>query len=314
MKILFTGSSSFTGFWFVKELVQAGHEVFAIFQGSSENYSGVRKERIKQISNICSVYFDCSFGSESFFSLVNSQNHWDCLCHHAACVTDYKSSDFDILRALHQNTFKLKGVLERLKEKQCSKVVLTGSIFEQDEGQGTLPLRAFSPYGLSKGLTSDVFAYYCEVHQFNLGKFVIPNPFGPYEDPRFTAYLMKNWLNHLPAQVETPAYIRDNIPVSLLAKSYVSFVNSLDSKPGFKRFAPSCYAESQGLFAQRFASHVQSRSNLACELILKPQTVFTEPEARVNTDQLDWKSLGWDESKSWDDLVRYYLQSQGVSS
>ncbi len=31
MKILFTGASSFTGFWFAKELAAAGHEVFAVF-------------------------------------------------------------------------------------------------------------------------------------------------------------------------------------------------------------------------------------------------------------------------------------------
>jgi hypothetical protein len=26
---------------------------------------------------------------------------------------------------------------------------------------------------------------------FTFQKFVVPNPFGPYEEPRFTAYLMK---------------------------------------------------------------------------------------------------------------------------
>jgi len=32
MKILFTGGSSFTGYWFIKELVAAGHEVVAAFR------------------------------------------------------------------------------------------------------------------------------------------------------------------------------------------------------------------------------------------------------------------------------------------
>ena len=73
------------------------------------------------------------------------------------------------------------------------KVVLTGSVFEQREGAGTEGLRAVSPYGLSKGLTADVFSYFTELLGMKLGKFVIPNPFGPLEEPRFTSYLIHNW-------------------------------------------------------------------------------------------------------------------------
>ena len=31
MRILFTGASSFTGYWFIRELVAAGHRVIATF-------------------------------------------------------------------------------------------------------------------------------------------------------------------------------------------------------------------------------------------------------------------------------------------
>ena len=73
-------------------------------------------------------------------------------------------------------------------------VVISGSVFEGGEGSGSQGLPDFSPYGLSKALTARVFQYYCDRQGLSLGKFVIPNPFGPYEEPRFTAYLMKNWL------------------------------------------------------------------------------------------------------------------------
>ena len=78
----------------------------------------------------------------------------------------------------------------------------------------------FSAYGLSKALTAQVFRYYCGRAGLSLGKFVIPNPFGPYEEPRFTAYLMKNWLTGGTPSCSSPAYVRDNIHVSLLAKAY----------------------------------------------------------------------------------------------
>ena len=49
MQILFTGSSSFTGFWFIKELVEQGHKVFATFQSAEDSYTGMRAQRVEKI-------------------------------------------------------------------------------------------------------------------------------------------------------------------------------------------------------------------------------------------------------------------------
>ena len=56
-----------------------------------------------------------------------------------------------------------------------------------------------------------------------LGKFVIPNPLGPFEEPRFCAYLIRQWQAGEAAEVRTPAYVRDNIHVDLLAAAYAAF-------------------------------------------------------------------------------------------
>ena len=47
------------------------------------------------------------------------------------------------------------------------------------------------------------------------GKFVIPDPF--FEEPRFYNYLVQSWLKAEVPAVRTPLYVRDNIPVDLLA-------------------------------------------------------------------------------------------------
>jgi len=44
----------------------------------------------------------------------------------------------------------LRAILAALKADGLKGVVLTGSVFENDEGAGEEPLRAFSGYGLSK--------------------------------------------------------------------------------------------------------------------------------------------------------------------
>ena len=153
-----------------------------------------------------------------------------------------------------------------------------------------------------------MFRYYCGRAGLSLGKFVIPNPFGPYEEPRYTAYLMKNWLAGGTPSCSSPAYVRDNIHVSLLAKAYARFAGSLPDAPGFTRLNPSGYAESQGAFTLRLAQEMRPRLDLPCAVELKKQTDFPEPRVRINTDIPDADALGWSESAAWDEFAAYYRQ------
>jgi nucleoside-diphosphate-sugar epimerase len=311
VKILITGGSSFTGYWFIRELAAAGHEVFATFtQPGIDHYDDLRALRVSETVNHCNPVWSCGFGDEVFLDLIKREPHWDLLCHHGAFVHDYKSMDFDVPAALMSNSNNLKGVLEHLVDANCNKLLLTGSVFEQGEGAGEAPLRAFSPYGLSKGLTWEVFRYWCQHHAVDLAKFVIPNPFGPLEEKRFTAYLINNWLNDNRPAVNTPAYVRDNIHVSLLAKSYARFAQAVAESSNPMRLNPCGYIESQGAFATRLAGEMKSRLGKPCELDLAHQTRFDEPRVRVNFDLPDTAALQWDESEAWDAMAEYYLSGQ----
>ena len=135
---------------------------------------------------------------------------------------------------------------------------------------------------------------------------MIPNTFGPYEEPRFTAYLMKTWLAGETARVQTPRYIRDNIPVSLLAKAYAAFVGASLAPGAVRHLNPSGYPESQGTFAERVRREAAARLRLPCGLELGTQTEFPEPPVRINTDLCDTAALGWSEAQAWDDFVRFY--------
>jgi UDP-glucose 4-epimerase len=307
MRILFSGGSSFTGFWFIRELVAAGHEVTALFRKPIEDYADdPRRRRVKLLSSVCRPVHGCSFGDDPFRTLIG-QGGWDLLCHHAADVTNYKSMEFDAAAALQKNTHNLRQVLQALKSEGCSRVLLTGSVFEGGEGAGSEGLPSFSPYGLSKSLTASVHRYYCEQAGMRLGKFVIPNPFGPFEEPRFTAYLMKTWLAGGTPACSSPAYVRDNIHASLLARAYVRFAEGLPAEPGFSQLNPCGYVESQGAFTVRLAQEMRHRLNLPCPVELREQTEFPEPRVRINTDVLDARALGWDERAAWDEFAQYYL-------
>jgi nucleoside-diphosphate-sugar epimerase len=301
MKILFTGASSFTGFWFVKALLANGHEVVCPLTRDLSNYEGIRRKRIELLNPLCQLVPNASFGSERFLQLAGLAG-LDVLCHHAADVTNYKSPDFDAAAALKNNTHNLPAILTAMRG--LKGVVLTGTYFEADEGAGDQPLRTFSPYSLSKTLTFGVFRTQCRDVGLPLGKFVIPNPFGPLEEPRFTAILMKNWREGKPVEVKTPEYVRDNIHVDLLAAVYAQFALKLASGGhSFLKINPSGYPEKQGEFAQRVAREVRMRNRWACDLKLGRQEDFSEPMNRTNTEPAAPMVPDWDEAKAWDDFV-----------
>ncbi len=311
MRILLSGASSFTGAWFARSLAEGGHEVVAALASAEGNeaYTGVRARRVALLKAHCKVAFAAPFGSEAFLSLMESLKPFDRLCHHWAQVTLYRSPDFDVFAALAANSRNLVRVLRVMRECGSSALVLTGSVFEPDEGIGNEPLAAFNPYGLSKGLTRQVFAYYAKREGVAFDRFVIANPFGPLEEPRFTDHLMKSWFAGKTAEVKTPRYVRDNIPVDLLARAYAAFVTS--AAPGGRRLGPSFYAETQGAFAERVARAVRARLSLPCALSFAEQKAFPEPQIRINTDFPDAALLGWNEEAAWDAFVRYYEELYG---
>ena len=306
MRILLTGGSSFTGLWFARGLAAKGHTVVAPLRGS--DYSGLRGSRVAELRRVAEVVLDCPFGSPRFLELAGNGS-WDLLCQHAAQTGDYRNPEFDVTGAVTANTTNLPAVLKTMISRGLTGVVLTGSAFEQDEGAGDTPLRAFSPYGLSKGLTWQYYRFLSETMQFNLGKFVIANPFGPFEEPRFCSYLIRSWFNGEVPAVRTPLYVRDNIHVDLLAAAYAAYAEKIPSQSGITRFNPSFYVESQGAFAHRFAEEMSSRLGIVCPIVLGQQQDFTEPMVRINTDRIDGSAFGWSEASAWDAEAEFYKQA-----
>ncbi len=305
MRILLTGASSFTGLWFARKLALAGHTVVAPLKGARSAYSGLRGERVTQLSSIVEVIDECPFGSPAFIDLAGAGT-WDLLCQHASRVGDYRNPDFDVTAAVAENTNNLADVLKTMSKRGMAGVVLTGSVFEPDEGAGESPLRAVSPYGLSKGLTWHYYRFLSETMGFTLGKFVIPNPFGPYEEPRFCNYLIRSWIKGEVPTVRTPLYVRDNIPVDLLASAYAAFAGELPARRGQVKLNPSHYVESQGAFTARVAAEMSPRLGIDCPFTLLEQNEFDEPKVRINTDRLDGAALGWSESEAWDAEADFY--------
>jgi len=307
VKVLLTGASSFTGYWFARALHEAGLHAVAPLRAAAASYrEGVRAERVRRLKSVAEIVEEAPFGSDRFLDLAKAGGY-DLLCHHAARVGDYKSPDFDIAGALAENTANLRSVLDTLARGGLEAVALTGSVFEQSEGAGEAPLAAFSPYGLSKSLTAAVVGHRCREFGLAYAKFVIPHPFGPLEEPRFYASLVRTWTKGETARVNTPLYVRDNIHVSLLARAYAKFVGERAGGKGRGKLNPSGYVEAQGAFVERFAAAMRPRLGIDCRLELAAQTDFSEPLMRVNTDSAVRYVGGFDEAEAWDEAAEGYL-------
>ena len=304
MKVLLTGASSFTGYWIAHALAGAGHEVVAPIRGAIGAYTEGRAVRISALSRVADIRESVSFGDEAFLELA-ATGGFDVLAHHAAQVANYRSADFDVGAALINNTLNVSQVIEAMKKSGLKAVVVTGSVFESDAGVGDGSREAFSPYGLSKALTAQVFRYWCQRHGVALGKFVIANPFGVFEEPRFCNFLIQSWANGEIPRVNTPLYVRDNIFVDLLARHYVDYLQDVAGGVFVPVFGPIGFAETQGDFARRFAAEMGPRLGLACALELGDQTTFDEPLVRLNSHHVALPE-DWSHSAAWDRLADYY--------
>jgi nucleoside-diphosphate-sugar epimerase len=293
--------------WFVEALARRGHSVVGVSRGDQGIHSGLPAERLARAADCCRLLWKAPFGSPRFLEIIAAEGPFDVLCHHGAETAGYRSKEFDCMGAVASNTRSLPAVLAAMHAARCERIVLTGSIFESGKRAGEAAPRAFNSYGLSKALTSQIFGFYAEQEGIALGRFVISNPFGPFEEPRFTDYLIRSWREGKIALVSTPRYVRDNIHISLLSGCYCEFVQSLP-RTGCHRMDPSGYAEAQGAFAARFAREIGSRLNVETPLEMAKQRIFDEPAICINSDIVLAAELDWDEPRAWDELADYYAE------
>jgi UDP-glucose 4-epimerase len=305
MKILMTGSSSFSGSWFARELAESGCEVHATFTGDKDSYKGIRKKRFQTLNKNVQPIWSTKFGDENFFKLIK-ENSFDCFLHHGAYVTDYKNDAFDVQRAVNENCFNVNRAARYLANAGCQFCVFTGTFTEPFEAIGDPNHKPFNLYSLSKHLSFEIFRYAFEKMDIKIGKFVMPNPFGPYEEARFTSYLVNEWSQGHCAKVFTPEYVRDNIHISLLSLAYLDYVRSLVGQ--FRpRANPSGYVGNQKSFTLKFQQELQNRLNWKCDIDFLQQKTFPEPKIKVNFEDAAGRFETWSEQHAWDELVSYYL-------
>lgn len=161
----------------------------ACFRAPLDRYDGVRRLRVESLVKVVEPVWGVEVGDNRFLDLLKTES-FDLFCHHAAEVANYRSWEFDALGATAKNTRAARRILRSLAGKDCQRMIMTGSVFEPFEGEGDPERRALNPYGLSKHLSFEVYRLETQRVDVALDKFVIPNPFGPLEEPRASLHIL----------------------------------------------------------------------------------------------------------------------------
>jgi UDP-glucose 4-epimerase len=289
MRVLFTGSSSFTGMNFINKLIDLNYEVTAVFTKIHKSYNQLQKSRIENISKLANFVYGVNFGDEQFIELLN-EKQYDIACFHHAEVANYKSNLFNTDLALKRNTLGIEKVTKILK-KNSTKLLITRSIYEEGVGSRSIN-KDVGEYGLAKRLTFEKFKNSYDPK--DLFSFVICNPYGKLENPKLQQYLVKMWkVGEIPI-LNHPYLVRDNIPIDLMAESYGVYVkNIVDGNEKKFVLAPSFRPETNLELSLRIA-----KLSYQLNYIRKIPKIYDEegvsstlePEKLFGVDQITYKT------------------------
>ena len=298
-----TGASSFTGSALANGLTGAGYEVHAALRAPSGAYEGVRTDRVDALSANIIVHFGVSHATQSLSRLITELRP-DTLIVHAHPMDGFKNADYPVLSAVGEMTDRIPEQLDALAGGGGAHVVYSGSYYEPSAGVGTFPHPAVSPYGLSKAMVYELFRMHAEQRGLGMRKVVIPNPFGPGEDGRFGNYLAREWAAGKTPVIQTPYYVRDNIPVQELVARYVNYVSHLDVAT--QELRPSGYIETQGEFARRMAREIGVRLGHPLGVDQRENAPHPEPLVIAN-DSSRSVDFAEHESAYWDSYAEGFL-------
>ena len=151
-----------------------------------------------------------------------------------------------------------------MRERGLKAVVATGSVFEPDEGAGAEPRRAFSPYGLSKGLTWQVDPILVrDARRSRLASSSSPIRSVPRRSRASCAYVVDALGEGRGRRGANAALSARQHPCRSAGARLTRGLSPRAGEVGAgRRFGPCGYLETQGAFAERLARELAPRLGL----------------------------------------------------
>ena len=284
-----TGGSSFTGYHFAQALLSCGHELTLTHRQAIEEYAPNYRHRIQQLTPHVNLA-NTAFGSPKFIELAQG---CDVIFHHGAQTKFTTGSKSEITSAVNQNTLGLEALLRATD----GIIFLLSSSYYGGLDSGARST-LFGPYGMSKYQTDLRWKSLCAKFSKHLSILTIPNPIGPDDNHKLLAQMACCWAKGKPFYMNTPDLIRDNIPVSALARH----INKLLQGEG--TLSPSGWISRMDKFAATVAQETASRTGWICHIIHDPIST-KQPRCLHNKKSIIHSSF--DSRQFWDKTVEWMV-------
>jgi nucleoside-diphosphate-sugar epimerase len=296
-RVLFTGLSSFTGYWFTEKLAEKGYEVAGCLSHNKSDYNSDQTERLNILNSSIRIEENVSFGSESFLQLISDFKP-EVFSFHHALVTGYKDPSFNVDNAISNNLNNYQEVIKKLTESGCKQIIMTRSIFEK--GLGKTDVQSdISHYGQSKRKTFEMFSQ-AVPNNIKLRSFVICNPVGRYEGNNLTSYLIKCWIEGKTASLMQPKLVRDFVPIDLLSNSYTQFIEANE-----QMIIPSHLPVSNYEYARKIGDITRKLKNIQTPIdTINEQYNQNESFFRTGIDKVDFNNKDQEEL-FWEEFVNH---------
>jgi len=303
LRVLLTGVSSFSGSAFGAELAARGHQVTGILSQPRAAYDGVRAERLAMLGRSISFVESAPMGSDALTSAIAELDAIDVVGLHHATVGDFRSPAYDLGSAVTSATKGAAQMAVDTVSKGATAVVFTRSVFESGFGV-TDEVRPIGVYAIAKSATAELWRERFRSLEVTMKDFVIANPVGALEEPRFISYLAQQWQIGNTPMLRSPQNVRDNVPIGLLAAAYADSIE--DAVLGdATTVAPSHWVGSNLEFAQRLGREFGARWGIDCNVGIDPDRDNSEPRVRIASDRVEFESATA-ETAFWNEYATHY--------
>jgi UDP-glucose 4-epimerase len=301
--VVLTGISSFTGAWFAHELVSRGARVVGVLTRPRRDYEELQAKRLAWLGDEVEFIDGAPVGSEILEESLRRLERIDVVGWHHAVVGDYRSPDFPVGHAIDSGLVGVPRLAAIAAERGCRAAVVTHSVFES--GQGIPPDgRAIGLYGVAKRAVSEGLTVQMDAVGIACSHFTICNPVGPLENARLTGYLVRHWLTGGIPELKAPHWIRDNIPIDLLALAYSDALEGAIEGQA-EATVPSWRPMTNLEWAQLVSSEFGDRLGVPTPLAIAANLDDSEPTLRAGVDAIREPET-WSEAAFWDSYANFY--------
>ena len=222
MRVLFTGSSSFTGYYFLKEINKQKIKTFAIFSRNISSYKkNYQKEILKSELKYIKPRLNIKFGSPKYLKLIQNEKI-DTICFHHFIVGNLdKEYKFRVnLKKILKN---LEEVIYYLSLNGKTTILYTSSVYQRISAKNSyINDQSRINYGFTKQILFQILKYFCKKNKINLIDFELQNPIGQFEkENSLPFYIASSFFEKSKINLNHPSRIFKYQFIDKISKDYV---------------------------------------------------------------------------------------------